>query len=271
VHLVVYIPAAVGDAELRHQVGITWMPMLAGAGLLVTGVLVGGSLQTLMFAGALVVDWGGIYLISRRGNWRLHSVAHLTERHGLFIILAIGESVVAIGVGAAEQPISGPLLFAAVLGVAAAVCLWWLYFDVVSLAAEHRLLEEQGQARVRLAFEAYTYGHFPIVAGVVVAAVGVEGVLAHAGEDDQLGGFYALALFGGVALYVGGHLSFNCRLHSRLNRARLITLAMLLVALPVGAQLPPLAGLLGLVLILGGLVAFETVRYADLRSRLRSP
>jgi low temperature requirement protein LtrA len=107
-------------------------------------------------------------------------VAHLTERHGLFLILAIGESVVAIGVGAAEQPISAPLLVAAILGMAAAVCLWWLYFDVVSLAAEHRLLETQGQDRVDLAVEAYAYGHFPLVAGIVLAALGVEGVLTHA-------------------------------------------------------------------------------------------
>jgi low temperature requirement protein LtrA len=83
-------------------------------------------------------------------------VAHLTERHGLFIVLAIGESVVAIGVGAVEQPISAPLLVAAILGMAAAVCLWWLYFDVVSLAAEQRLLEARGQARADLAVEAYT-------------------------------------------------------------------------------------------------------------------
>jgi hypothetical protein len=65
------------------------------------------------------VDWVGIYLISRHGNWRLNSPDHLTERHGLFIILAIGESVVAIG----QQPISAPLLLASILGVAAAVCL----------------------------------------------------------------------------------------------------------------------------------------------------
>ena len=88
-------------------------------------------------------------------------MAHLTERHGLFIILAIGESVVAIGVGAAQQPISAPLLVAAILGVAAAVGLWWLYFDMASLAAEHRLLEAHGQARVRLALEAYTFGALP--------------------------------------------------------------------------------------------------------------
>jgi low temperature requirement protein LtrA len=140
-------------------------------------VLVGGWTQTLLFAAALLVDWVGVYLTSRHGNWRLRSAGHWTERHGELIILALGESVVAIGVGAASQPISAPLLLAAILGVAAAVGLCWLYFDVASLAAERRLLEAVGQARVRLALEAYTYGHFPIVAGIVVAALPAAVVL----------------------------------------------------------------------------------------------
>jgi low temperature requirement protein LtrA len=175
VHLTLYAVAATGDPGLRQQVAITWLPTVAGAALLVAGALLGGWTQTLLFAAALLVEGVGVYLTSRHGNWRLHSVAHLTERHGLFIILAIGESVVAIGVGAAEQPISAPLLVAAILGVAAAVGLWWLYFDVASLAAEHRLAEAHGRARVRLAVEAYTDGHVPIVAGIVLAAVAWRG------------------------------------------------------------------------------------------------
>jgi low temperature requirement protein LtrA len=221
-HLILYAVAATGDRGLRRQLAITCGPFLAGAALLVPGALLGGWTQTLLFTAALLVDWGGIYLTSRQGNWRLHSVAHLTERHGLFIILAIGESVVAIGVGAAQKPISAPLLLAAVLGVAAAVGLWWLYFDVASLAAEHRLLEVHGQARVRLALEAYTYGHLPIVAGIVLAALGVEGVLAHAEETKPLGAFYAAALFGGVVLYLAGHLLFKQRMHSTLSLPRLV-------------------------------------------------
>jgi low temperature requirement protein LtrA len=173
VHLILYAVAAAGDRELRHQLAITWGPLLASAALLVAGVLVGGWTQTLLFAAALLVDWVGVWLTSRQGNWRLPSAGHWTERHGLFIILAIGESVVAIGVGAA-QPISTPLLVGAVLGVAVAVGLWWLYFDVAWLAAEHRLAEARGQARARLALEAYTFGHFPIVAGIVLAALGVS-------------------------------------------------------------------------------------------------
>jgi low temperature requirement protein LtrA len=196
-------------------------------------------------------------------------VAHLTERHGLFMILAIGESVVAIGVGAAEQPISAPLLVAAILGVAAAVGLWWLYFDMVSLAAEHRLLEAHGQARATLAVEAYTYGHFPIVAGIVLAALGVEGVVAHAGEREPLGVFYALALFGGVALYLAGQLLFKRRLHNLLSLPRLVAMCVLLAALPAAAVLPALVGLAGLVLILAALIVVETTRYAQTRRSLR--
>jgi low temperature requirement protein LtrA len=221
-----------------------------------------------LFAGALLVDWVGIYLTSRQGSWRLHSAGHWTERHGNFVILAIGESVVAIGAGAAEQPISAPLLLAAVLGVAAAVGLWWLYFDVASLAAEHRLVEAQGQARARLALEAYTFGHFPIVAGIVLAALGVEGVLAHADETRPLGGFSAAALFGGVALYLAGELLFKQRMHSTLSLPRLVAIGVLLAALPAAVVLPPLVGLAGLVLILAALIVVETTRYAQARRSL---
>jgi low temperature requirement protein LtrA len=269
VHLTLYAVAATGDPGLRQQVAITWLPTVAGAALLVAGALLGDWTQTLLFAAALLVEGVGVYLTSRRGNWRLRSVAHLTERHGLFIILAIGESVVAIGVGAAQQPISAPLLVAAILGVAAAVCLWWLYFDMVSLAAEHRLLQARGQARVDLAVEAYTYGHFPIVAGIVVAALGIEGVLAHAGDSRSLGAFYALPLFGGVALYVAGQLLFKRRMHNLLSLPRLVTTGVLLAALPAAVVLPPLVGLAGLVLILAALVVVETTRYAQVRRSLR--
>jgi len=261
-HLSVYTLAARGDPGLRRQVAISWVPTLAGAALLIAGALLGGELQVFFFAGALAVDWGGVYVTSREGNWRIQSAPYWTERYGLFIILSIGESVVAIGVGAAGQPISTPLLAAGVLGIATALCLWWLYFDVVSSAAEHRLREAQGQARVRMAIEAYTYGHFPIVAGIIVGAVGVEGVLAHAGDVKPLGFFYAAALYGGIALYLAGHLFFKQRIDATLGVPRLVTVVVLLLALPVAAFLPPLVGLAGLVLLLVVLIGVETRRYA---------
>jgi low temperature requirement protein LtrA len=260
IHLAVYAVAAAGDAGLRHQIAITWLPMLAGAALLVSGALVGGWIQVLLFAVALLVDWAGIYLTARHGDWRLRSPEHLTERHGLFIILALGESVVAIGVGAADQPVSVSLLVAAVLGVGTAVCLWWLYFDVVAPAARGRLVETRGEARISLAVDAYTYGHFPLVAGILLAALGVEGVVAHAGASRPLGVFYALPLFGGAALYLAGHLLFERRMHGTLSMARLVTIGALAAAVPIAVVLPPVAGLAALVAILTLLIVVESAR-----------
>ncbi|GIM90050.1 low temperature requirement protein A [Paractinoplanes toevensis] len=261
VHLAVYAVAATGDAGLRHQIAITWLPLLAGAALLVSGALLGGWAQVTLFALALLVDWAGIYLTARHGDWRLHSPAHLTERHGLFIILALGESVMAIGAGAAGQPTGVPLLLAATLGVGAAVCLWWLYFDAVSPAAERRLGEVDGRARVSLAVDAYTYGHFPLVAGIVLTALGVEGVVAHAAEFAPLGLYYALPLFGGPTLYLAGHLLFEHRMHRTLSLPRLVTAGVLLAAAPVAVRLPPTAALAALVLVLTVLITGETIRY----------
>jgi len=265
VHLTVYAVAASGDAGLRHQIAITWLPQLAGAALLLCGALLGGWAQVLLFTLALLVDWAGIYLTARHGDWRLRSPVHLAERHGLFIILVLGESVVAIGVGATDQPIGVPLVVAAVLGVGAAVCLWWLYFDAVAPAAQSRLVEVRGGAQVSLAVDAYTYGHFPLVAGIVLVALGVEGVVAHAGESRPLGAFYALSLFGGAALYLVGHLLFERLMHHAWNRPRLVTAGALVAAGPAAAILAPIAGLAGLVAVLTVLIIVETVR------RERSP
>ncbi|MEV4619428.1 low temperature requirement protein A [Asanoa sp. NPDC049573] len=259
--------AVAGDAPQRRM-RVTRLPMLAGAAPLISGALLGGGAQLVLFAVAVLVEWVGGDLAARRRG--LHDAAQLAERHGLFVTLAIGESVVAIGIGAAGQPVSLSLLLAGVLGIATAICLWWLYFDVVSRAAERRLEEAHGRDRVALAVEAYTYGQFPIVAGILLAALGVGGVLGRAGESRPLGLFSALALFGGLALYLGGHLVFEHRVHGAHSVPRLLTAGALLVVVPAAAALPPLAGLAGLVVILTGLIVVETGQNAELRQRLRA-
>jgi low temperature requirement protein LtrA len=140
---------------------------------------------------------------------------------------------------------------------------------VVSLAAEHKLLAAKGEARVKMAIVAYIYGHFPIVAGVVLAALGVEGVLAHAGDRESLGGFFAGALFGGFAVYLTGHLLFKHRMHNSVSVPRLVAVGAPLVALPAAAFVPPLFALTFVVLILAALVGFETNRYGLVRRSLR--
>jgi low temperature requirement protein LtrA len=98
-----------------------------------------------------------------------------------------------------------------------------------------------------VAVEAYPYGHFPIVAGIVLAGLGVEGVLAHAGDSEPLGAFYALPLFGGMALYLAGQLLFERRIHRALSVPRLVAAGVLLAAL----------------------IVVETTRYAQTRRDLR--
>ncbi|MED7930776.1 low temperature requirement protein A [Nonomuraea sp. LP-02] len=258
-----------GGEGARRRLGLSWATLLAVVPLLVAGALLGGWAQTVLFAGALAVDRAGTHLAARRGGLRVGDAARWSERHGLFVLLAIGESAVAAGVGVAGRAVSVPLLAGAVLGIAVAVCLWWLYFDVVAPAAEHRLVRALGVIRVKMVVEGYTYGHFPIVAGVIVTGLGVQGVLAHAGEGVALGGFHASVLYGGAALYLGGHVLFGGLMHGVLSLPRLLAIGALLAGLPAAIALPPLAALAGLTLVLVVLVTVETTRFAEQRRDLR--
>ncbi|MEU6794341.1 low temperature requirement protein A [Nonomuraea wenchangensis] len=258
-----------GGEGARGRLGISWATLLAVVPLLVAGALFGGWAQTVLFAGALAVDRAGAHLAVRRGGLRVGDAARRSERHGLFVLLAIGESAAATGVGVAGRAVSVPLLAGAVLGIAVAVCLWWLYFDVVAPAAEHRLVRALGVIRVKMVVEGYTYGHFPIVAGVIVTGLGVQGVLAHAAEGVALGGFHASALYGGAALYLGGHVLFGGLMHGVLSLPRLLAIGALLAGLPAAIALPPLAALAGLTLVLVVLVTVETTRFAEQRRDLR--
>jgi low temperature requirement protein LtrA len=269
IHLGLFAIAARGDRGLRHQVRVAWVPLLAAAAFMIPGALLGGAAQTALFATALLVDWGGHWLSARHGSWRVPRAGHLAERHGLFVILAIGESVISIGVGASQQAISTSLLAAAVLGLTLAILLWWLYFDTTALAAEHRLIHTRGPARVRMG-EAYTYGHYPIIAGIITAALGVEGVLAHADQAEPLGGFYAAALYGGLALYLAGHLLFRRLTGSGWATPRAVTAVTLLALLPIAASIAAaLAALLLALITLASLVTYETLHDAEQRRALR--
>ncbi|MFI7392061.1 low temperature requirement protein A [Streptomyces tendae] len=269
VHLTLFTVLARGDRGLLRQLTVSWPPVLAGSALLITGVTVGGGWQTVLYAAAIAVDWGGVYVTSRKGNWRIHSTSHFTERHELFVIIAIGESLLAMGAGAASHPMNTSLLAAAVLGVAAAVGLWWLYFDLATLIGERVLDRTRGHTRVSLAVHAYAYGHFPIAAGIVVTALGIEGVVAHADDGKALGDFYAWALCGGAALYLAGVLLFGRIMLGMWGGFRLAALCLLLAVIPAAASLPPVAALAGVVVILGATAAAETWRYAELRHHVR--
>ncbi|MEU5791197.1 low temperature requirement protein A [Micromonospora purpureochromogenes] len=285
-HLVIYWRAARvrDDAALRRQLLRAALPMLAGATLLFTAALLPQQLadsprqedviRTALWVLALAVDYGGIMAIGASG-WRVYSAAHWTERHGLIIIVALGESLVAIGVGVTALPISWPIIVASFLGIAVAAALWWAYFDVVSIAAERVLARTEGAERAALARDSYTYLHLPMVAGIILLALGLKKVMSYVGDGteheltDPLHGIGLYALYGGVILYLLGHLGFRLRNMRSVNRPRAVTTVLLVLLIPVADRLPALAALGLLAVVCVGMIAVEVVLFGDARRKLR--
>jgi len=270
IHLGLYLFAAGEDVGLRRQVLSQFAPTIASCGLLLAGAIIGGPAQVWWWLGGVIVDVALTWITANGGNWRLYSPAHWSERYGLVVILALGESIVAIGVGAAHLPISVPVLIGSVLAILLSLSLWWLYFDVVAIAAEHELAKRDGKRRVDLARDGYTYLHFPLIAGIVISALGVEEVIAHAVDTAPLGLFGAAALFGGTSLYLAGHAFFWRRVGGTWKAWRLVGGTALLALLPIGALLQPLIAL-GLAVAVAIAAALgESVMNAQHRAEVRA-
>ncbi len=236
-----------------------------GVSLVLGATFADAELQGALWLLAIALDVGGPF-VAGAGGWRLVP-AHFAERHGLVLIIALGESIVAIGIGAGER-IDAGIVAAAVLGTAVAAALWWLYFDVASRIAERRLAEApEGRERNTMARDGFSYLHFPMVAGVVLLALGLKKTLEHTGDPLKL--VPAVALLGGAALYVLAHIAFRLRLTGTVSALRVAVALGLVALVPLGTQLPALAVLAVLAVVLAALVAYETVREAELRDRIR--
>jgi low temperature requirement protein LtrA len=248
-------------AVLRLAPGFLGSPAL----LIVAGFL-DGYAQGALWAVALAVGYGFAYVRGVSG-FRVHA-GHLAERHGLIVIIALGESIVAVGVGASGVALGAAVIVAAVLGIALAAALWWAYFDLVMLTAERRLSAAQGEERARLALDSYAYLHLPMVAGIIFAALGIEQTLAHVGEPLRT--IPAVAQCGGVALYILGHNAFRLREEGSVSVPRLIVTILCLALIPVGVSVPSLITLAVLTVLLCALAAFETATSRAFRRELRA-
>ncbi|MPZ96510.1 MAG: low temperature requirement protein A [Propionibacteriales bacterium] len=273
-HLVLFWIISRDDPGLRRQV-MRFAPSVAGGTvILLVASQFTGTVQTALWGLALLADYGGTFLGGSEG-WRLRSASHFAERHGLILIVALGESIVAIGVGVADLPISWPIVVASFVGLALIASLWWTYFDVSALHGEHRLSQEPAATRPGLARDAYSYLHFPLVAGVVLTSLGLKKVLEYVGDtehhdlSDALTGVGLYALYGGVVLYLLGHVAFKWRIARQVIPARLVTAVALLVLTPVASRVPALAALGLVTAATVAVVVFETVRYAEHRQRVR--
>jgi low temperature requirement protein LtrA len=263
--IVLFMVASRDDAALRSSVIGLAGGTAVGVGLLVAASFADGVLQGALWALALVLDMGEPYLFGAEG-WRL-APGHFAERHGLIVIIALGESIVAIGVGA-EAGVTAGVVAAAVVGIAVAAALWWLYFDVVALVAERRLHNAApGRERNEIARDSFSYLHFPMVAGIVLLALGLKKTLEHVGDPLEL--VPAVATLGGTAIYLLAHVAFRWRNVHRFSVQRLACAGALVALVPVAVEVPALATL-GLVAVaLAAVIAYEAVRFAELRDRLR--
>jgi low temperature requirement protein LtrA len=264
-HIALFTIASRDDPALRHSVVGLAVSTAIGVALLGAASATDGGLQGTLWAVALLLDMGGPYLFGSEG-WKLVP-GHFAERHGLIVIIALGESIVAIGVGS-EAGVDAGVVAAAVLGIAVAGALWWLYFDVVALVAERRLSRApEGRERNEIARDSFSYLHFPMVAGIVLLALGLKKTLAHV--EDPLELVPAVAALGGTALYLLAHVAFRWRNVHRFSSDRLLCAILLVALVPVAVELPALATLGILAALLAVLIVYEAVRFAELRDRLR--
>ena len=262
------------DRGLRVQL-LRFMPSLFGStAILLIASQLEGTAQTLAWVGVILVDYVGVMLAGASG-WRLRSASHFAERHGLIVIVALGESIVAIGVGVAGIAISWPIIVGAVLGLAVAASVWWAYFDVVSIVAERVLRRLQGVERTRMARDAYSYLHLPMVAGIALLALGIEQVLEQVGHtsDGELSRSLPAvplgALYGGVVLFLVAHAAFKYRTWHQVTVRRLVVAGLLVALVPAAMELPALAALGLLAAVMVAMIATEAVRYSEVREQIR--
>jgi low temperature requirement protein LtrA len=236
----------------------------APALLIVAGLVDDGTLRAALWIVGLAIDLAGPYVYGVRG-FRV-SPGHFAERFSLIVIIALGESIVAIGTGI-HGDLDAGVITAAVLGLVVSCALWWAYFDVVAVVSERRFRRMPPDLRVRIARDSYSYLHLPMIAGIVLVALGFKKTLLHV--DEPLHTVPAVALFGGIALYYAGHVGFRLRNLGTINRARLTALVASLALIAVATEVDALVALAFAASLTSGLIAYEAIHFREARRRIR--
>jgi low temperature requirement protein LtrA len=265
-HIALFTIASADAPDLRRSTVALGVSTAIAVSLLAAASAFDGLPQAALWVLALALDFGGPYVFGIEG-WQLVP-GHFAERHGLIIIIALGESIVEIGAGAAGQLDLG-IGVAAVLGVAVAAAMWWVYFDVVALVSARRLAEaEVGPVQNALARDSYSYLHLFLVAGIVVTAFGLKSVIGH--TNAHLHWVTAFALCAGIALYLLGLVAFRYRQKGDWNRYKPVCAALLLILIPIATTIPALLTLAIATVLLAALVMGEHVNYDERRDELRA-
>jgi low temperature requirement protein LtrA len=265
IHIAVYAYGAEEDDVSGAILNLAPGLLVAPALLVVAGLLDGGA-QAALWIVALLIDYGTPYVRDVSG-FRV-SASHFAERFGLIIIIALGESIVAVGAGLEGDALTAAVIVAALAGIALAIAQWWTYFDVVAIVAARKLAEAEGIARNRLARDSWGVLHGLLIAGIILTALGVKKTLGDV--DSPLATVPAVALCGGVALYLLGHVAIRWRSVRSLNRQRILTALVALALIPFATEVDSLAALMVIAALMVALASYEAVRFRTRRSAIRA-
>jgi low temperature requirement protein LtrA len=256
-HLAVYTHASRrGNASWAAIAGFGTTTVI-GMGLLIAGSFLAEAPQVLLWTLAVAIDYAGPAWLTRerlRGLQQV-AVAHFAERYSLFVIICLGESIVAIGLSANERAMDADLITAVAVGLLATIGLWWTYFDRFAGTAEARLRDHDDV--VLAAADGYSYLHLVIVAGIIVFAVGMKTTIHDLGEP--LTDAARLALCGGIAVYLLGNVAFRLRMVGAVGYAKLAGVVGLLAVFALGGGLSALWLAALATLVLATLCALETL------------
>lgn len=265
-HVVLLGLAANVDDSWRRSTRTAVPNVLLTSGLLLVAAFVDGQAQITCWALAVVVMslWP---LFGRARGWDV-APTHFVERFGLVILIALGESVVALGAGTSTHELDAPLIAVGLLGFIVVASLWWAYFDWVTIVAEHRLEESAGTERALLARDVYAYLHGLMVVGIVLYALGIEVAVHDPTRHLELP--IATEFSGGIALYLLAHVGLRLRIGGGLGRGRPVAAALAVAIIPMATNLSALVTTTALAALSCALIAYEVLRHRDTRAEIRA-
>ena len=264
--LVLFVIAARGmDGLVRAMLVMARATVLTSTIVIVGAVSGWGPLEA-WWAGALLIEYGW-FLVMNVSGWVV-SPGHFSERHGLIFIIALGEAVISIGIGASGLAIDAKVVVPAMLGLGVIVAMWWTYFDVTALCAERHLKALSGIPQIRLAQHIYTYAHLPMIVGAIFFSLGVKKTLAH--TDEVLSIVPATALCGGLILYLLGQMIVRARCGGSVAWPRLVAVLGLGGLIAVSPEIEALVLLSAVAVVFVLLVAYESLVERHHRHHVRS-
>ncbi len=264
--LALYALSARGDRDLIGAILRIAPSAVAGAALILAAGFLDGRARTLLWVVALAIGFIGPLFVDPRG-WRLHP-GHFVERHGLIVIIAIGESLVAIGIGARGTALDTGVIVAALLGFVVAASFWLAYFDFFTIRAQQLLTDRTGTQRIALARDVFTYLHLPMIVGIVLFAFALKTTIAHIG--DELSAVPAFCLCVGPALYLLAYVALRARISGHVGGGRFVAAIVCAALMPVALTVPALVALSLLATVWVALHAYELIWWREARAETRA-